>query len=593
MAPLSPRWSLAPAQPALAALLADDLGISPLLAQCLLNRGLSEPSEIAAFLRPRLSQLDDPFRLPNMERAVDRLFEARRRAEAVTIFGDYDVDGITATALLVEVLQSLGWHVNYFLPHRLEDGYGLNQEGVEKCLERFPVALLLAVDCGSTAVGTIGWLRERGIDVIVLDHHQVSSPPPPAVALVNPLMDALDTTSPASTGQERPGWCSAGLAFKLAHALVKRGRQAEVAGARNFDLRPLLDLVALGTIADLVPLTEENRVLVAAGLQRLGKTQRPGLRVLKEVAQVGEPVSVYAVGFQLAPRLNAAGRLEDADAALRLLLERDLEPAKTLAAQLDAQNRQRQLIEQTIVKQVIGALRARFNPAADYVIVEGQLLWHIGVVGIVAARVLREFHRPTIILGGKGKEWRGSGRSIAGFDLAAALRACGHLLISHGGHAMAAGLTIDPAQIDAFRERINELARGILKAEDLRPCLPLDAVTSLADFTEERLNELELLEPVGQGNPTAKFAVRNVQCSRPPQRLGKQRQHARLWITDGSVIQEAVWWQAGDAPLPEGTFDLAFAPTLNEFKGQRTIQLKVLDWRPSATPSKCSGELAR
>lgn len=576
------RWSVAPPQPLLATQLARKLEISPLLAQCLVNRGFSEPEALRAFLEPRLKNLSDPFLLPNMAAAVDRLFLARERGEPLVIFGDYDVDGVTSTALLLEVLGKLGWSVNFYLPHRLDEGYGLSQDGVENCLKKFPTTLLLAVDCGSTAVASIAWLRQRGVDVIVLDHHQVSAPAPAAVALVNPQLQSR-AASAAGRGPEADRlsteFCSAGLAFKLAHALVKRGRETGLSGASDFDLRPLLDLVALGTIADLVPLTGENRILVSAGLERLNTTQRPGLVALKKVAQTNAPLGTYEVGFQLGPRLNAAGRLETAEESLRLLLAANEAAALPIAQNLDSRNRERQKIERGIVEEVIGAVRARFDPAKDFVIVEGQLLWHIGVVGIVASRVLQEFYRPTVILGGEGGEWRGSGRSIAGFDLAAALRECDDLLARHGGHAMAAGLSIEPKNLDAFRARLNELARRALKPEDLQPPLRLDAEVSLGEISLESLADLDQLKPTGQGNPTVQFCARNLTHQRPLQRLGADRKHVKLWATDSVTTHEAVWWNGGEKPLPVGKFDLAFVPQINDFNSRRSVQLKILDWR--------------
>jgi single-stranded-DNA-specific exonuclease len=371
------------------------------------------------------------------------------------------------------------------------------------------------------------------------------------------------------------------LAFKLAHALVKRGRATGLPGAAELDLRPLLDLVALGTIADIVPLIGENRLLVSAGLERLNSTQRPGLIALKQVAQTPAKLGTYEVGFQLGPRLNAAGRLETAEESLRLLLARNPAEAVPLAQRLDAQNRERQKIERGIVDEVIGAVRARFNPQTDFAIVEGQLLWHIGVVGIVASRVLQEFYRPTIIVGGDGELWRGSGRSISGFDLAAALRECGDLLVRHGGHAMAAGLTIHPDKLDHFRQRLNDLARRALKPEDLQPPLRLDAEVGLDEISLTALAELDRLRPTGQGNPGVQFNARNVNHQRPLQRMGANKQHVKLWLTDGTATQEAVWWNAGEGSLPVGRFDVAFAPQVNEFNGRRTVQLKVLDWRPA------------
>ena len=569
------RWSLAPPQPGLAAQIAAAHRISPLAAQCLLNRGIREPGDIARFLAPRLKQLADPFLLPNMAAAVERLLAALNNSEPVVIFGDYDVDGVTSAALLVEVLRALGWRVECYLPHRMEEGYGLSRDGVENCLNKYPATLLLAVDCGSTAVETIAWLRERRVDAIVLDHHQVSSPPPAAVALVNPQLAGENEISFRDL-------CSAGLAFKLAHALVKRGRDLGLPGMEQFDLRPLLDLVALGTVADVVPLTGENRIFVTAGLERLSVTQRPGLVALKKIAQCPDKLNTMDVGYQLAPRLNAAGRLENAQESLQLVLARSAAEAEPLARNLDYHNQERQKIERGITTGVIGAVKARFNAQTDFVIVEGQLLWHIGVVGIVASRVLQQFYRPTFILGGEGGNWRGSGRSIAGFDLAAALRECDDLLVRHGGHAMAAGVTILPENMDAFRQRLNDIARRWLKPDDLLPLLRLDAEVALRDLTLDMLAELDQLKPTGQGNPPLQFSARQLACARPVQRMGAEKQHAKLWVTDGATTHEAVWWGAGAAAMPEGKFDLVFTPQVNEFAGRRTVQLKVLDWRPAA-----------
>jgi single-stranded-DNA-specific exonuclease len=569
------RWSLAPPQPLLAGQLASQLKISPLLAQCLLNRGFSELVAVENFLQPRLKNLADPFLLPNMDKAVERLLRAREQNEPLVIFGDYDVDGVTSTALLVEVLRALGWRVEFYLPNRMDEGYGLSADGVENCLKKFPTTLLLAVDCGSTAVETIALLRVRSIDVIVLDHHQVSSPAPDAVALVNPQ---LAKNSELKT-QNFCELCSAGLAFKLAHAILKRGREINLPGAAEFDLKLLLDWVALGTIADIVPLVGENRILVSAGLERLNQTQRPGIIALKKVAQTPEKIGAYEVGFQLAPRLNAAGRLETAEESLHLLLAQSLEEAMLIAQNLDLRNRERQKIEKAIVEEVSGVVRSKFDPQKDFVIVEGQLLWHIGVVGIVASRVLQEFYRPTIIIGGENGEMRGSGRSIAGFDLAAALRECDGLLLRHGGHAMAAGLSILPEKIDLLRGKLNELARRSLKPEDLQPPLRLDAEVGLGEINFETLAELEKLKPTGQGNPAVQFCARNLSHGKPLQRMGNTKQHVKLWVSDGAVTHEAVWWNGGDKPLPVGKFDLAFAPQVNEFNGRRTVQLKVLDWR--------------
>jgi single-stranded-DNA-specific exonuclease len=574
------RWSFAATQPALAAQLADQLKIPALLVQCLLNRGLTDAAGMTDFLQPRLKGLADPFLVPNMEAAVERLFVARSRGERVVIFGDYDVDGVTSTALLLEVLGNMGWSVEHYVPHRLDEGYGLTQEAVGNCLRKYPTTLLLAVDCGSTAVDTVVRLRKEGVDVIVLDHHQVSFPPPDVIALVNPRV-ASAPGSGQTDGARFTELCSVGLSFKLAHALVKQGRQVGLVRELKYDVRSLLDLVAVGTIADLVPLTGENRILVASGLERLNRTPRPGLLALKQVAHCSSPLGAHEVGFQLGPRLNAAGRLETAEEALRLLTAPNFDAALSLARTLDVQNRERRRIESEVAEEVFTAVQSKFNPEKDFVIVEGQLLWHVGVVGIVASRVLQRFYRPTIILGGDGPEWRGSGRSIAGFDLAGALRECDDLLVRHGGHAMAAGVAIQPHNVEGFRARLNELAKRALREEQPEPVLRLDSEVKLGALTLGCLTELDQLEPTGHGNSPVQLCTRNVAHYRPLQRLGSEQQHIKMWLSDGSGWQEVVWWGAGSKSPPAGRFDVAYVPNVNEYHGRRTVQLKLLDWRPA------------
>ena len=540
------------------------------MATCLVNRGIVTTEAADAFLDPRLRSLSDPMILPDIRLAIDRLFLARERNEPLVIFGDYDVDGVTSTAILTEVFTALGWQCSQYLPHRRDEGYGLSQAGVENCLARHPTSLLLAVDCGSTAVDPIAWLNSRGVDVLVLDHHQLSDPLPPALALVNPLRSPDAASAP---------FCSAGLAFKLAHALVKHGRESGLAGFDTYNLKPLLDLVALGTVADLVPLIGENRILVHAGLERLDGTSRVGLQALKRVSRTRSPMGVYEVGFQLGPRLNAAGRLETAEDALRLLLcDREAE-AQSLAEVLDLQNRERQEVEKRIAQEAGERVRNRFDPQRDLVIVEGDSSWHIGVVGIVASRVLREFHRPTLILGGDGTLWRGSGRSVSGFDLAGALRDCSDLLEKHGGHAMAAGLSIDPARLEAFRQRINNLARERLRPEHLQPEVRIDASIPLRSLSLPVVADLRRMEPFGMGNPVVQLAVRGLTHARPPQRL--KEQHWKFWVTDGGTPVETVWWGAGDRPVPEGRFDLAVIPEAGDYGGRRFLQLRLIDWKPS------------
>lgn len=568
-------WLIAPQKPTESARLAGELGCSRLLAQCLINRGLRDAGSAAAFLEPRLRQLGDPFDLPDMHRAVARLWQARAAGELVVVFGDYDVDGVTATALLLEVLRPSGWKVEAYLPHRLEEGYGLTREAVANCCRRYQAGLIVAVDCGSGAQETIAWLRQSGVEVIVLDHHQIAAPPQSAAAVVNPHLCRAACSGSVPL-------CSVGLAFKLAHAVLKRGRELRQPWATKVDLRTTLDLVALGTIADLAPVTGDNRVLVTVGLARLNRFQRQGLQALRDVAQIAGVVGPYEIAYQLGPRLNAAGRLETATDALELLLTNESTQAGLLARALDTRNRERQQIEGEILAEVMKTIGARCRAERDLVIVEGNAAWHVGVVGIVASRVQQEFHRPTIIFGGDGGELRGSGRSIEGFDLAEALRRCSDLLVRHGGHAMAAGVTIQPEKLDALRHRLNELALEQLGAEQLRPILHLEAAVPLSAMTLDQVQELERIQPCGPQNPVPHFAVCGLGLARKPQPIGRDGQHLKLWVADGARAVEVVWWGWRGQPIPEGRFDLACVAQTNHYNQRLTVQLKLIDWRQSA-----------
>ena len=543
------------------------------MAQCLVNRGVTSKAEVSEFLNPRLKLLADPFLIPNMDAAIERLWKARENNERLLIYGDYDVDGVSSTALLTEMLTELGWTVQPYLPGRFDDGYGLSAEALEKCIEQFETDVVLAVDCGSTAVEAIEFLNERQIDILVLDHHQVSDPPPKPLAMVNPQLS-----------DDYPNFqelCSVGLAFKLAHALVKRGRQEGLQKERDLDLRQYLDLVALGTVADLVPLTGENRKLVRSGLEQLGETDRPGIVALKNVANVSKPVTVFNVGFQLGPRLNAAGRMDNPDASLNLLLAKDRYEAEKAAETLNNHNDERRKIERDISTQAVESVRKRFDPKNDFVIVEGNMEWHLGVIGIVASRVMREFYRPTFILASDGDGWKGSARSIEGFDLAEAMRGCDDLLNDHGGHAMAAGVSVKPGRLDAFRERINEIAKKTITPDMFQPPLKLDAGTDLSELTLVHIEEMSQLEPLGQGNPEIQLLVAELTLSSPIYRMGRDKQHAKFWVTDEHGACEVVAWNLKPEDEPQDTFDIAVAPQINDFNGRRSVQLKLIDWRPA------------
>jgi len=565
------QWVIAPPEPVVRDRLANQLGLPPALAQVLVNRGYRNEAAAQRFLQPQLRQLADPFDLPDMAPAVDRIQAALQQHERIVIYGDYDVDGVTSSALLVNVLRAAGAAAENFLPNRRDEGYGLSAEGVARCCAEFRPQLLIAVDCGTSSPVEIAGLKAQGIDVIVLDHHEPPADLPVCVALVNPKI-VERASRPFVAGEingrdarTTPPFASVGVAFKLAHALLKRDQSLAV----KIDLRDQLDLVALGTIADLVPLTGENRILVKAGLARLSATKKIGLRALMDVAGVTGSVTPAHVGFRLGPRLNAAGRLDDAMAALELLLTDNPGRAAELAELLDRHNAERQRIEERIVAEAVAQAHAQEQAGQSQVLVLANPDWHPGVIGIVASRVVQQFYRPTVVIGAEGK---GSCRSVAGFSIVGALAAAAELLIRYGGHEMAAGLSVLPANIPALRQRLNEGA-GLMPG----PVVRVDAVVQLAELTAAFFTSLEQFEPGGPDNPRPAFAVTGVRLSGAARVVGQK--HLKFAVTDGTATAAAIWWGHGDTKLSDGEFDVAFAPELNEYRGTVTVQLSVRDVR--------------
>lgn len=555
------RWLIAASNPVTAGRLAESLKLPVPLAQALLNRGYQDVESAQRFLNPRLRDLEDPFALPDMAVAVERVWSAVRQGERIVIYGDYDVDGVTASALLTLVLRTAGGQVIQFVPHRLDEGYGLSADGVARCLRECQPELLLAVDCGTSSVREVAELQARGVDVIILDHHEPSGKLPAALAVINPKR------SPPTAPRTAP-LASVGVAFKLAHALLKTHPRWGV------DLREHLDLVALGTVADVVPLVDENRILVKAGLLRLADTAKVGLQALKSVAGVSGRVTPHHVGFQLGPRLNAAGRLADATAALELLLTDDAERAVALAKLLHEHNAERQRLEEQIVEE---ALEQAHCQSGARVLVLADPNWHVGVIGIVASRVVQELYRPAIVIGADGK---GSCRSISGFSIVRALAECAPLLERFGGHEMAAGLTVRQENIPLLFERINELAGRWLSEEDLMPAIRVDAEVRLADLDARFFAGLEQFEPCGPENPTPVFVVCNVSVRGAPQRV--RGQHLRFSVTDGARTAAAIWFGAGDVGLPPAPLDVAFTAALDDYAGAPTVQLRVRDVRAAS-----------
>ncbi len=534
------------------------------LARLLVQRGFAQPEEAEPFLAPKLQRLGDPFALAGMHRAVERILAAVDARQRVVLYGDYDVDGVTSLALLGEILALYGVDAPCFLPSRMEEGYGLSREGVVRCLEQHQPQLLIAVDCGTNSVAEIAQLRAAGADVIVFDHHESDSSQPDAV-VVNPKLGADNALRCL---------CSVGIVFKAAHALLKTRPRP------GFDLKSALDLVALGTVADLVPLVGENRILVRRGLGQLAVSPRAGVQALRSVAGVaGETVRPADIGYRLGPRLNAAGRLGTAQAALELLRCRDPEQARVLAAELHAQNAERQEVERRTFVEATELVGEEQGAA----IVVGARGWHPGVIGIVASRLLRAHCRPALVVAfdadGMGK---GSGRSLDGLCLVSALGECAHLLEKFGGHAMAAGLTVREAQFPAFRDAFRAVARERLSDEQLLPTLHLDEELSLADITAEFGAALDRLEPFGMGNAQPLFFSRGVMPAAPPRSI--KDKHLRLTLTqqNGSRRETGAIWFNAPPTLPPPPWDIAFRVEPNEWNGVTTWQLQMLGMRAMA-----------
>jgi single-stranded-DNA-specific exonuclease len=553
-----PRWLLKPA-PEGAAELAAEMDLDPTVALLLAQRGITTAEQARDFLVPKLASLGDPTVLPEMKIAVERILKAVDGGEKVALYGDYDVDGVTSMALMYLVLRAYGVQPHLFLPSRMDEGYGLSRDGFTRLFDEFGKPdLLIALDCGTTSIEELNWLQGEGVDCVIVDHHELSPlGRPPCVALVNPKL-----------GKDYHYFCTAGLVFKVAHALLKTRR------LENFDLKETLDLVALGTVADLVPLVEENRLLVRRGLEALAQTSRQGLRALKQVAGVDGLIQTHHVGFRLGPRLNAAGRLDTAATALKLLLAEDPAVAAEFAALLESHNRDRQLVELQVFNEAEELLRSMGDLAEIPAIVLGSRNWHPGVVGIVASRISRLAHRPTILFSfdenGMGK---GSGRSINGFSLVEAIDFCREHITRGGGHAMAAGVSVLEEKLLAFKELFCAAARNALDAEALTPVLELDAEVRLRDLGVRFLQAYRLMEPFGQRNQEPVFLCRGV-TPRLPGRVMKDK-HLRVMLTQGGATMEARWFNAPLDRLPPAPWDVAMRVQRNFYRGEELWQLTL------------------
>jgi single-stranded-DNA-specific exonuclease len=554
--------------------LAQALGVPLILARALGQRGLTTPEAARAFLKPELTQLHEPALMPGLTEAAARLTAAARAAEPIVIYGDYDADGITAAAILWQALRLADANVRVYIPHRREEGYGLNLEAVEK-LAAEGARVIVTVDCGVSGVAETARARQLGLDVIITDHHEPSPGHlPQANVLVNPKL-------PGSTYPFRE-LSGAGIALKLAWAIGQQLSQRERVSEpfREF-LVSATGLAALGTVADVVPLVGENHVLVSFGLRALAGSRHPGIRALVEAAGLTDKaLEADDLGFMVAPRLNAAGRMGHAREAVELLTTAGPEAALAIARELDRQNRRRQDMEKQILAEADAQAAETFRPDRDAAIVLAGKGWHTGVIGIVASRLVERHFRPTVLIGITDDHAQGSARSIPGFHLFNALTACQERLQTFGGHAMAAGLRLPAANVPAFREAFLAHAASVLGPEELTPRLSVDAEVTLAEVNLDVARLMEKMGPFGSGHPRAVLAICEVPLAAAPRRMGRQGEHLELQLTESGRARRAIGWKMGplaDALGRAKSCGVAFTLRVSHYTGRPELELHVKD----------------
>ena len=571
------RWTYTPLPAEEVEALSKSAGVSRVLAELLLRAGLRTADAAAEFLQPALAALNDPFLVRNLEAGATRLRTAIANREEIAILGDYDVDGVSSTALLVMILRRFGLNPRFVVPRRSEDGYGLSRSAIDRALEAGKPHLFIALDCGTNSHDEAAYLRAQGIDVMVIDHHRSKERALSDGILINPHVDADESNADAA-------WrhlCTVGLVFKLAHGLLKQLRAENHPVAFRIKLRDHLDLVALGTVADLVPLTGENRILSRHGLRILAQTQRPGLRALMEVASVkpGNGITPIDISFRLGPRINASGRLADAALSVELLISDDAQFCADTARQLDTFNRERQDIERGITEEAERLIESRFSDLPGIVLFDEN--WHPGVVGIVAGRVTRKYNRPCVVLGNEGDMAKGSARSIDGISLVEVLGNCCEHLTSWGGHPMAVGIALPKLHLETFRVGFAAAVRAHAGGDIAEARLDVAVWLTPEQINERLMDELDALHPFGQGNAEPVFGVRGVVLRSPPDVF--KEQHFRFSFEEGRGKRlHGVAWKLAHRLPPVGVpLDLAVELKWNHFNHRKLLQLGLIDWRPS------------
>ncbi|MDD2554707.1 MAG: single-stranded-DNA-specific exonuclease RecJ, partial [Desulfotomaculaceae bacterium] len=556
-------WKLKSPAPALSGILARKLGISPVIAQILINRGICTIEQGRCFLGSELAAVHNPLLFPDMSKVVARILKAIHSGERILVYGDYDTDGLTATALLVKIFQRIGLNAASFVPNRLAEGYGLHLDLLEKELAQ-GTSLVITVDCGISDIAEISWAKENGIDLIVTDHHEPPAEAPPAFAVINPKCSEYPFKDLAGVG----------VALKLGQALL------EAAGQGSEAWRDYLDLVCLGTIADVVPIRGENRILVKHGLPALADSRWPGIQALIEICGLkNKDIGTREVGCSLTPRLNAAGRIGAPELALDLLLTENYDEAFTLAGRLNQANLERQSIESAVLAEALDMLEREPEKKESCVIALASPNWHAGVIGIVASRLVDRLYRPSLLISVEGEEGRGSARGITGFNMHKALAHCQEHLLGFGGHALAAGFTIKSTNIGDFISTLEAYAREVTRGEKLRPVLEIDGLIRIGQLSEALVDEINLLSPFGHANPDPLLSCRGTKLLES-RGVGKKAAHLKMRLGGDNTVLDGIGFNLGayaEVLAAGETVDLAFVPDINEYNGRRSLQLNVKD----------------
>ncbi len=570
------KWVVAEADLHQASKLSKALSIPPLLARILVLRGITDPKEATSFLSAPLKDIHDPYLMKGMREAVDRLVTAIQKEEKILVYGDYDVDGITAASLAVHFFREIGVNLDTYVPHRLSEGYGLNEPAIRAIKEK-GVSVIITADCGINAVNEVQIASDLGMDVIITDHHQVPEEHlPEALAILNPLQKGCNYPFKSLSG--------VGVIYKLIiglrAGLRESGFQKELP-----NLKKHLDLVALGTIADIVPLNGENHILCRRGLEELSHTQKAGLRALKSVANIMEkPMGSYDVGFVLGPRLNAAGRMGKAERGVQLLASEEMAESLELANQLDKENQNRQETQKEVISEAMAMIKQQVNLNTEYAIILASENWHPGVIGIAASKIVDTYHRPTILIALDGGMGKGSGRSIDRFHIYQALEECSKLFSGFGGHKAAAGLSIEPEKIPVFKSKFFQIAARDLTPDDLIPTLKADAEINLDELDIDLVKRMESMSPFGISNPRPSFVAIGVKPAGELKRMGSEKDHIKFPVKNKrGVWMEVVGFYMGKAfgkvDMKNCTLDILFTPQINEWRGRETLQLKLSDCR--------------